>query len=369
MGFGQAPFHDTFDWTFTTQPAEPVSVTGWSLVHDSPNGLWSKVSWGNSPWTTFLASHVLTGQEVAQPFDDLILRVPANLTEGGHVSTRARYSYGAFRTRMRSAPSTGAAGVVNGFLYRRDDHGEIDVELLSAEQGGGTGVVHFKVHDLWNGQEVTQTVALPFDPTQGEHVYGFDWRVDRVDFVVDEVAIASIDSTQVNIPSQPGYIMLNNWTGNPNRGGGPPPLEVLLRVDWVSHTPLYFQADTDTVSAALPSLVTLTLDAGAANAGRPYLIAGSLTGSSPGVTAPGLWIPLNPDPFALTLAGVIVASSAPNVFQDFLGTLDPAGRATAILDVPGPLPLAAVGTSLHWAYFDLSPTTIASPAVRLVIDP
>ncbi|MBI4880573.1 MAG: VCBS repeat-containing protein [Planctomycetes bacterium] len=104
--------------------------------------------------------------------------------------------------------------------------------------------------------------------------------------------------------------------------------------------------------AALPVLpaagggqVAFELDAGSANAGRPYYLLGSMSGTSPGTPLGSTVLPLNYDAFMnLTL----IFANTP-VFASFFGLLDAQGRATATLDSLGPISPAAVGVQMHFA--------------------
>jgi hypothetical protein len=97
-----------------------------------------------------------------------------------------------------------------------------------------------------------------------------------------------------------------------------------------------------------------SLDAGAAQAGRSYLVLGSLTGTVPGTTLPGLpTIPLNHDFwFDFTV-------SAPNsaILVGSLGSLDGAGQAqVGGLTLPSGLPSWLAGLVVNHAYVVLDPS-------------
>jgi len=114
---------------------------------------------------------------------------------------------------------------------------------------------------------------------------------------------------------------------------------------WPGTTAL--QTDKEMLSGATGGAVTLTLDAGAANAKRPYLLTGSVSGTSPGFPLPGtqVTVPLNLDVFTY----LIIAQANTPMFSNFLGQLDAQGRAAATLHI-GPLPSAVWGFALHFAY-------------------
>ena len=89
----------------------------------------------------------------------------------------------------------------------------------------------------------------------------------------------------------------------------------------------------------------LVLDFGADAAGKSYLFAGTLSGTSPGLALGGLTIPLNPDAYT-TLS--LNAASAPPVV-DGAGTLDFEGTGAAILQIATAQPAPLVGLTLHHA--------------------
>lgn len=99
------------------------------------------------------------------------------------------------------------------------------------------------------------------------------------------------------------------------------------------------------LSAAAGEEVALTLDRGAAEAGRPYLLLAGASGTFPGTPFGGGTLPLNDDRILRWFV------SGPSVLQDGSGTLDAVGRARALLIappgllaplVPGRLDLCAV---------------------------
>lgn len=119
-----------------------------------------------------------------------------------------------------------------------------------------------------------------------------------------------------------------------------------------------------TLSLSAGGTQRLTVDVGSSNAGLPYLVVGSYTGTSPGVTLGGVPIPVNVDSyFFSTITG-------PNVgpLLNSLGTLSANGRATAQFVLPPGLPPGLAGLQLHHAVivFTSTPTiTMATNPVGL----
>ncbi len=114
-------------------------------------------------------------------------------------------------------------------------------------------------------------------------------------------------------------------------------------------------SETNAISASAGGTVDFLLDAGTANAGRDYVLLASASGTSPGLPLPGgLTLPLNPDAFF----HVVRHSTGSPEFTGFQGTLDPAGRASARLDL-GARP-ELLGSTLHFAFICVSPIDFVS---------
>lgn len=112
------------------------------------------------------------------------------------------------------------------------------------------------------------------------------------------------------------------------------------------------EADAFLIKEAKGGAVQFKLDGSMHNAGRDYILLGSLSGKVPGIPLQG-WgqvLPINWDFFTMLVA------SHPNspVFRDFYGTLDPSGQMTAVFDTLGPIP-GTLGITMNFAYFLLGP--------------
>lgn len=106
-----------------------------------------------------------------------------------------------------------------------------------------------------------------------------------------------------------------------------------------------FHVDPQKLSIASSGTVTLTLDAGAAYAGKRYLVLASL-GTHPGLTVSGLHVPLNPD-YAFSYSRNNINSS---VFINSSGLLNGAGMATSTFRTPGPVNPTLLGRQIYFAY-------------------
>ena len=100
--------------------------------------------------------------------------------------------------------------------------------------------------------------------------------------------------------------------------------------------------DTTTISAATGGTQTMSIDLGTLNPGAAYLVAGTASGTSPGLTLSGFMVPLVFDSWtAFTLAN---PNGGP--YTNTLGIADFRGRATATLTVPPGL-VGLVGQTVH----------------------
>lgn len=114
----------------------------------------------------------------------------------------------------------------------------------------------------------------------------------------------------------------------------------------VTVTGIPLVTDNIVVSVGSGGSQNWSLDAGAANAGRFYLLLGSSTGTSPGLSLDGHVLPLNLDAYLLfSLSG---ANNPP--FANTFGQLDGAGKASASISVPAGLSASLVGATFHHAF-------------------
>lgn len=119
------------------------------------------------------------------------------------------------------------------------------------------------------------------------------------------------------------------------------------------------------ISEATGAAISFTLDAGASNGNRKYVILGSLSGFEPGTALPGgsAVLPLNWDWFT----DFVFSQANSALFVNFLGWLNANGQATAQFNCP-PLPGYA-GTLLHFAYCCNNPFNFASNPVTIKLVP
>ena len=139
-------------------------------------------------------------------------------------------------------------------------------------------------------------------------------------------------------------------------------------VAWKSTVVLLAQ-DINSISIGTGGTVQLTLQAAPQQAGHAWVLAGSLSGTTPGLALPGgKTLPLNPDPyffFVLNNPGVLIAPS--------VGTFDALGYASASITLPSIPGLINAPFSAHHAFVTFNPLNPAlllpSNAALLTITP
>ncbi len=120
-------------------------------------------------------------------------------------------------------------------------------------------------------------------------------------------------------------------------------------------------ADRAWLSATQGGQVALDTDLGPAFAGRTAILAIGVSGSAPGAVLEGTAVPLNID--LVTQVGFAALNSP--YFQGFGGALDPAGRMSSTMVLPGFTDPALVGVELTIAGFTLNPIDVATVPVTV----
>ncbi len=114
----------------------------------------------------------------------------------------------------------------------------------------------------------------------------------------------------------------------------------------VSHPITGLSSTTTTTSLLHGGTQRLELDAGDANAGRVYILAGSVTGTCPGTLFGNVKLPLVTDDYFLT------TFEHPNttLLRNGLGLLDAAGRARVTFTIPRASHHSMLGLTIHHAF-------------------
>ena len=117
---------------------------------------------------------------------------------------------------------------------------------------------------------------------------------------------------------------------------------------------LGLNSNTHVVSLSKGGAQTFSLFGGNANAGKLYLLLGTLSGTKPGIKLGTVTLALNPDAYFFFMLGnpnTLIANS--------LGILSPSGTSTAKLNLPLGLPVSLAGTVLYHAYLVLDPSRLS----------
>lgn len=201
----------------------------------------------------------------------------------------------------------------------------------------------------------SEPLGLTWD---GNYLYAIDGpnltllKLDKAGNVIDSVSIASLGSDPEGLTWDGQYFWITENQTN-----------TIYQIDAGMNA---LTTDVTQISETTGGVANLTLNADPGNAYRNYIIAGSVSGTSPGILLPGglAKLPLNWDIFTNIVIDLI--NTAP--FTNFMGTLDGNGAGTAVFDTLGPIP-GASGITLYFAFALNSPWNFASNYVAIDIVP
>ncbi len=220
---------------------------GWTN-NTSQDGLW-KINgiWVGTGQNTFDPANVTFTEtypgEKSKGF--MHFKSKANTTNGSEIQTISSgpcYGYGYYEVRMKVTsvgdPATNR-GVCASFFWKKKDYAaaEWDFEFLTNDKwitSPDSGQVTMNYH-LDDNRSKVHYQELPFNPSKGFHRYGFLWQPTRLDWTVDGKIVYSFEDP--GVASEPGWIMMNSWTGNKNWGGLPPTEDAVTVYDWVKFYP------------------------------------------------------------------------------------------------------------------------------------
>jgi hypothetical protein len=216
------------------------------------------------------------------------------------------------------------------------------------------------------GAGSTDPDGLGYNPLTSTFFLGEDTgdqiiEVDMAGTALDSWFLGSlgISPEGVGLDTLAGTLFISDGTGNTV-------FEVADIID-PGVTP-FLKADTNSISGRLGGVVNFTLIGGIDNAGRDYLLLGSVSGTSPGTVLPGgmATLPLNLDFFT----DVVVALLNTTLFHDFMGVLDKDGNGTAQLNTLGlgTFSPGCTGITLYWAYAVGEPWDAASNFVGVNVE-
>lgn len=178
-----------------------------------------------------------------------------------------------------------------------------------------------------------------------------------------------------------GYGLCLDSTGNVVLGGHTTSMWFPITYGVHYHRPTYdlyltklpldlyeLSSDTHTISESTGGAANFSLNAYSVNANRVYYILGSLSGTHPGMKLPlqkGNTLFLNWDAFTDIALSLVNTS----FFQNFNGTLDSQGQATAVFQLPAGSGLP-IGLTFYFAFITIyHPWDVASQVVEIEIVP
>lgn len=188
---------------------------------------------GYDPETQYLSDYNFDSSWMATGFDPENVRfVPdgmeleiekrqmgPNPYTGSEFQQRGFYGYGRYEVIMRGVAGEGVVGAFFTHTHAQfngDPHDEIDFEYM----GKNTRQVH--LNHFKNGKPAGSTyIDLPFDFTEGEHLYAFEWAPDSIRWYIDHKLVHEAFD---NIPDHSGRVIASlvafgkgswDWSGKP----------------------------------------------------------------------------------------------------------------------------------------------------------
>lgn len=148
-------------------------------------------------------------------------------TNDGYFAGEARshqyFGYGDYEVKMKPSKKVGTASTFFTCTgpYDKDEDGnenpwdEIDIEFL----GKDTTKVQFNYYvDGEGGHEYMHD--LGFDASEEYHEYGYRWTSEYIVWFVDDKPVYKVTANETTpIPSTPGRILMNYWSGTPDAEG------------------------------------------------------------------------------------------------------------------------------------------------------
>jgi len=211
---------------------------------DSDSSEWERRP-GANPKDTFSSSF----DPNSITFKDGIMTISINktLSSGAYPFTSGEYrsnkecGYGFYEARMKPGKGNIMAGsffTYTGSGYGSENQHEIDFEFVTDKETGKMGL-ETNYYTRGEGAENSsrpndkqdfamhsdhkEVIPLDFDPSQGFHTYGFYWKPDGIDFFVDGKLMRTVKedpkTPTTDIPSEPGKIMMNIWSGAESQSG------------------------------------------------------------------------------------------------------------------------------------------------------
>lgn len=172
-----------------------------------------------------LGRSYLDPENVSVSEGNLRIKLPKRSLEGGELVSDDLYGYGSYSARMKLpyAPTS----ITGFFLYKSPDYeSEVDIEIYN----DSSQRIMFTTY-AGGAQTHTETMKLPFDPTEGFHEYRFDYAPGSITFYADGEPMKTWDD---GLPTTSMHLMVNSWFPT-WLDGRKPRTDKFLLVDWIQH--------------------------------------------------------------------------------------------------------------------------------------
>jgi hypothetical protein len=165
----------------------------------------------------------LAPENVTVEDGQLRLALPANTLNGGEIESKEDYGPGFYAARIKVPDAS--SSITGFFLYNPPDlESEIDIEIYN----DSSRKVMFTTY-AGGKQTHTETMELPFDPTEDFHDYAFFYDRNSVTFYVDGEPMKEFEG---GLPSKQMKLHVNAWFPK-WLDGEKPDSERYVYVDWI----------------------------------------------------------------------------------------------------------------------------------------
>ncbi len=129
---------------------------------------------------------------------------------GAEYQRKGKYGYGRYEVVMK--PATGSGLVSSFFVHTGSHYGTPHDETSIQFLGRDTTRLQVSLFAA-NVAETPALIELGFDAANDFNLYAFEWTPERITWFVNDQIIHSIERGADEMPSHPGLIMTNLWTG------------------------------------------------------------------------------------------------------------------------------------------------------------
>lgn len=185
-------FEDTF---------QSFDLNRWQKGHGWSNGTYMGCAWN----ARNLAIH--GGSLLLSITDRPTLREAYSCAE---YQTTHHYGYGTYSVNLKAVKADGVMTSVSHYTGPpfNDPWDEITLGIA------GKDTTRLEISYVVNGTGYRNTVIdLGFDASADFHTYGFDWKPDRITWLVDGKPVHTVTGKPGQLPMMPGRLYVQFWNG------------------------------------------------------------------------------------------------------------------------------------------------------------